>query len=82
MRCSCFRPEKTASTWLPLALIDIDLITFTRTQLLDGKHALVGPTKLRYRVALLSPSLSEPLPPYFLVCYELSGAYFRMGSCC
>jgi hypothetical protein len=36
--------------WLELALIGIDLLTFTRTLLLDGENALAEPKKLRYRL--------------------------------
>jgi Transposase DDE domain group 1 len=35
---------------LELALIGIDLLTWTRTLLLDGEHALAEPRKLRYRL--------------------------------
>jgi hypothetical protein len=36
--------------WLELALAGIDLLAWTRTLPLDGKHALAKPKTLRYRL--------------------------------
>jgi Transposase DDE domain group 1 len=45
--------------WLELALVGIDLLTWTQTLLLDGELALAEPKKLRYRLLHVAARLTR-----------------------